>query len=412
MKKLLALVLALIMLCGMTAALAEEPVTIELWLAGNDDSLYGAYEKAAQAYIAENPNVTININMIAWSEYFTKLSASFVGGTGPDVFAAGYGQFFSLMDGGYMMNLAPYVPADWDGYNDIPSNVLDIGRVNGDLYALLVPEGRALYYRKDIAAEQGVTEEDLKIENLDDLIELAKKMTIKEGDEVIVEGFELITLNANSPEQQLYLTAMMEGGDVLWKEDLAMSVTEDAYITALNKTKALLDEGYAIPQSAGINYFNTDVAAMRIDSQTAIEGASLAAIEGLGGEIGAVPLPKSVLLGQWYAVNPATKIPAEAADFLFYLFSSETQTLLFNEIGQYPSRTSLKEIYCGDNELRKVYSAAIDNSFAYGTVPNPYFLTWANGLRSACEAVYAGSQDAVTAMTEYVKSYNEICGLN
>lgn len=412
MKKLLALILVLIMLCSITASLAEEPVTIELWLAGNNESLYGAYEKAAQAYIAANPNVTININMIAWSEYFTKLSASFVGGTGPDVFAAGYGQFFSLMDGGYMMNLAPYVSADWDGYSDIPVNVLDIGRVNGDLYALLVPEGRALYYRKDIAAEQGVTEEDLKIENLDDLIELAKKMTIKEGDKVIVEGFDLVTISANSPEQQLYLTAMMEGGGDLWKEDLTMGVTEDAYITALNKTKALLDEGYAIPQSAGINYFNTDVAAMSIASQTGIEGASIPAIEGLGGEIGAVPLPKSVLLGQWYAVNPATKIPSQATDLLLYLFSSEAQTLLFNEIGQYPSRISLKEAYCGDNDLRKVYSEAVETSVAYGTVPNPYFLSWVNSLRSACEAVYAGSQDAVTAMTEYVNRYNEICGLD
>lgn len=412
MKKLLSLTLLLMLLTGLAAALAEEPVTLELWLAGNDEALYGAYEKVVDAYTAANPNVSVNINMIAWSDYFAKLSTSFVGGTGPDVYAAGYAQFFSLAGNGNMMNLTPYIPEDWDGYADIPANVLDIGRVDGDLYALLVPEGRCLYYRKDIAAEQGVTEEDLKIETLDDLLSLARKMTIKEGDEVIVEGLELTTLGGNSPEQQLYLTALMEGGGKLWQDDLSISVAEPAYISALEKTRALLEEGTCIPQSAGINYFNTDVAAMRIDHQGSIESSSREAIEGIGGEIGAVPLPKSILLGQWYAVNPATAHPQEATGLLLNLFSAEAQTTLFNEIGQYPSRASLKDVYCGDDELRKVYSAAVENSAPYGSVPNPSFLTWVNDLRSACEAVYAGTKDAGTAMADFIKTYNETCGLN
>lgn len=411
MKKLLALVLVLAVVCGLSGAVADG-YTLEFWIAGNDDSLYAAYEEVVNAYEAANPGVTVNMNMTAWSEYFTKLSTSFVGGTGPDVFAIGFAQFYTLAGNESMLNIAPYIPEDWDGYGDIADNVLDLGRVDGDIHALLVPEARCLYYRKDIAQEQGVTEEDLRIETLDDLIALSKKMTILEGSDVVVEGLELVTLAGNSPEQQTFIYGQMEGAETLWADDLSPRFADEPYVTAMNKMKTLLDEGYCIPQSAGISYFNTDVASLSVNTQTSIEGTAMPAINGLGGEIGVVKLPNTVLLGQWYAVNRDTKLPAEAADFLLYLFSSEAEAMLLNATGQFPSRASLGEQYCADNEMRRVYFDAVQEAVAYGNVPNPFFLSWVNGYRAAVEAVYAGTQSAKDSMDAFCAVYNETCGLN
>ena len=411
MKKLLATLLALVMLCGLTPAFAQESYTLELWIAGNDDSLYAAYETVINEYMAKNPGVKVNMNMTSWAEYFTKLSTSFVGGTGPDVFALGFAQFYTLAGNGNMLNIAPYIPADWDGYGDIAENILNLGRLEGDIHALLVPEGRCLYYRKDIAAEQGLTEADFVIETVDDLVELSKKMTIKEGDDVIVEGLELVTLPANSPEQQTFIFGQMEGAKTLWADDLAPLFAEEPYVNALNKMKALLDEGYGILQSAGISYFNTDVASMSVAAQTGIEGASMPAISALGGEIGVAKLPNNVLLGQWYAVNKDSKLPAEAADLLLYLFSTEAQTSLLNATGQFPSRASLAELYCADNPMREVYFEAVQEAAAYGNVANPYFLTWVNAYRTAVEAVYAGTQTAQESMDAFSIAYKEACGL-
>ena len=411
MKRILAIALSLILLLSAVPFAFAEGYTLEFWLAGNDDCLYAAYEQVVKKYEADHPGVKINMNMINWGEYFTKLSTSFVGGTGPDVFAIGFAQFYTLAGNKSMLNLADYIPADWDGYGDIPENILNLGKVDGNIHALLVPEARALYYRKDIAQENGVTEEDLKIETLDDLVELAKKMTIKNGDEVVVEGLEIVTVAGNSPEQTNFIYGEMEGAATLWADDLSPLFNEEAYVRAISKVKALLDEGYAIPQSPGINYFNTDVAAMSINTQTTIEGAAIPAISGLGGEVGVIRLPKTVLLGQWYAANAATKLPKEAADFLLYLFSIESQTALIDATGQIPSRSSLAELYCADNDMRKVYFDTVQEATAYGNVANPYFLSWVNQYRSALEGIYAGTSEAQAALDEFCNVYKEICGL-
>ena len=59
MKKLLAMALALVMLCAAALAMAE-PVTLTLWsIATASDSSYQAFVDAIAAYEAEHPDVKI-----------------------------------------------------------------------------------------------------------------------------------------------------------------------------------------------------------------------------------------------------------------------------------------------------------------------------------------------------------------
>lgn len=412
MKQIMAVVLAIVLAIGVgSVASAEKAVELELWLAGNETNIYDAYTAAANAYMADHPNVKINITMIAWSEYFTKLSASFVGGMGPDVYAIGFLQYYSLLGNRNMLALNDYIPADWDGYSDISGNILELGKADSNYYAFLVPEGRALYYRKDIAVENGVTEEDLNVTDLDSFENLCRKMTIKDGNETIVSGFELSTLAGSNPEQQLFVLARMLDAETFWYDDLKPRFNEQPYTETLKRMKALVDDGTVLLQTSGINYFNTDVAAMTISAQNGIENLSIPALEGIGGSIGIITMP-NVLLGQWYAANADTAHPAEAADFLLYLNSVKGEQTLLDIGNLVPNRISMKDAYCAGNELRQAYyESLMTEAKAYGNVPNVYFLTWANACRSAIEAVYAGTKDAKTAMDEFCVKYNEVCGL-
>jgi multiple sugar transport system substrate-binding protein len=412
MKKIISVILTALLILGIgTAAVAEEPVTLELWLAGNETNVYDAYTAAAEAYMGDHPNVKINITMIAWSEYFTKLSASFVGGMGPDVYAIGFLQYYSLLGNQNMLALNDYIPQDWDGLTDIPENILNLGKADGNYYAFLVPEGRALYYRKDIAEQNGVTEADLNITDMDSFVNLCHKMTVKDGDETVVSGFDLSTLAGNNPEQQLFVLARMLGAESLWADDLAPCFNEAPYVETMKKMKALIDDGTILLQTAGINYFNTDVAAMTISTQNGIENLSVPAIEGIGGSIGIIPLP-NVLLGQWYAANAATAHPKEAADFLMYLNSAKGEQLLLDVGHLVPNRVSMKDAYCADSALRATYyDSLMNDAIAYGNVPNVNFLTWANSYRSAIEAVYTGTKDPQTAMDDFCTEYKTVCGL-
>ncbi len=412
MKKIIAMILTALLTLGIgITAVAEEPVTLELWLAGNETNIYDAYTAAAEAYMGDHPNVKINITMIAWSDYFTKLSASFVGGMGPDVYAIGFLQYYSLLGNQNMLALNDYMPKDWDGLTDIPENILNLGKADGNYYAFLVPEGRALYYRKDIAEQNGVTEDDLKVTDLDSFVNLCHKMAVKDGDETVVSGFDLTTLAGNNPEQQLFVLAQMMGAETLWNDDLSPRFNEAPFVETMKTMKALIDDGTILPQTAGINYFNTDVAAMTILAQNGIENLSIPAIEGIGGSVGIVPLP-NVLLGQWYAANAATAHPKEAADFLMFLNSAQGEQLLLDVGHLVPNRVSMKDAYCAGNELRTAYyNSLMTDAKAYGNVPNVKFLTWANAYRSAIEAVYAGTKDAQTAMDDFCVEYKTACGL-
>ena len=184
--------------------------------------------------------------------------------------------------------------------------------------------------------------------------------------------------------------------------------------TTLEALKGLVDDGTCLLQTQGVNYFNTDTAAVTITSQSGIENTSLSMIEGVGGEIGIIPLPDqcNVLLGQWYAVSKNTKHPAQAADFLLYLNSVEGETMLLEDCGLAPNRASLADVYCNGSEMRKVYfDSMMNGAVSYGPVANGFFLTWANAYRSAIEAVYAGTSSAKDAMAGFCTEYRGICGL-
>ncbi|MDR0997748.1 MAG: extracellular solute-binding protein [Treponema sp.] len=391
----------------------SERVTLELWLAGNDQSVSAAYGEAAKAYMAQNPHVTVNINLYSWGEYFTKLSASFVGGTAPDVYSLGLGQYYAVSRNDYMLPLDNLIPQNWDGYTDIPQALLDMCKVEGSLVALPVPEARAIFYRKDIARQNGVTDADLDVKNLEDFINLAKKMTIKENGRTVMAGFELITVAGNSTEQQTFIFGRMEGADWYWLPDLSGNFNAAGFVSGLRKTKTLLDGGYALLQTPGINYFNTDAAAMTIGTTAGIE-PQLAQLAELGGEVGVIPLPKgsNLMMGQYYAVNKSSKQPQAAADFLVYLNGVEAETILVDKLGQTPNRKSVADVYTAGDPMRKVYFDSLMNDAAtYGNgVANPLFLNWINDFRTVVESVYTDGVDPQRALDGFMPKYNTVIG--
>ena len=78
MKKLLALVLAAVMLLGMTSAFAEEEkTTLTLWcIATESDANRPAYEKAIAEFEAANPNIKIEWEAFENDSYKTKIKST------------------------------------------------------------------------------------------------------------------------------------------------------------------------------------------------------------------------------------------------------------------------------------------------------------------------------------------------
>ena len=116
-----------------------EACKMTVWLAGSGEAIYNdVYTAILDNWVAERaPGSTHELTFIAWSDYFSKLSTGLAGGAAPDVYMTGYGQMGSMNAQGYELNLSDYFPEDWDGWTDIPENILSAGMVDGDLYGLL-----------------------------------------------------------------------------------------------------------------------------------------------------------------------------------------------------------------------------------------------------------------------------------
>ncbi|WP_426570543.1 ABC transporter substrate-binding protein [Streptomyces canus] len=92
-----ALALSLVSGCarGGTAGSSSDTVTYWLW----DANQLPAYQDCAKDFEQRNPGLHVRITQMGWDDYWTKLTASFIAGTQPDVFTdhiQKFGQFADL----------------------------------------------------------------------------------------------------------------------------------------------------------------------------------------------------------------------------------------------------------------------------------------------------------------------------
>ncbi|MFJ9026106.1 ABC transporter substrate-binding protein [Streptomyces sp. NPDC102259] len=137
------------------AGSSAHTVTYWLW----DANQQPAYEACAKDFEQRNPGLTVKITQLGWDDYWTKLTASFIAGTEPDVFTdhiQKFGQFADLKVLEPLDDLgiddADYQPglgANWRGQD---------GRRYG---APKDWDTVALFYDRGLAKDAGLTAEQL-----------------------------------------------------------------------------------------------------------------------------------------------------------------------------------------------------------------------------------------------------------
>ncbi|MBR1407970.1 MAG: extracellular solute-binding protein [Clostridia bacterium] len=155
MKKILALALALTMLCAASLALAE-PITLQLWsIATESDSSHQAFVDAIAAFEAEHPDIKIEHSPTENEAYKTKIKAAMSSGTElPDIFFTwGMGFLGEFVDAGRVVCLDDYYPAYAD---ELPEAMTVNVRYDNKMYG--VPYTMSLvtlYANMDLLAQVG-----------------------------------------------------------------------------------------------------------------------------------------------------------------------------------------------------------------------------------------------------------------
>lgn len=155
-----------------------KPISLEWWTWGDTEN----FQVFADAYSEIHPNVTITLVSQPWEDYWTKLPLALQGKNGPAIYNVHNSQD---------ANLRPYL-ADYDvdldalkaDYTGAAAHEVDGGIQYVD-YGMMTG---LVFYNKALWEEAGLTEADTP-QTWDQFRDVAKKLTIMDGDKITQAGF-------------------------------------------------------------------------------------------------------------------------------------------------------------------------------------------------------------------------------
>ena len=157
----------------------EGPVTLTWGMWGSPEEIE-THQKVADAYMAANPEVTVELWAQPWGDYFTKLQTLWAAGDAeniPDVLF-----LFpvpSYAADGVLENLDPYIAESGMDLSDYWPGTLDTTSLDGSVYGFARDIGmEVLYYNKDHFDAAGLDYPD-ETWTWDDLRAAAEALTVK-----------------------------------------------------------------------------------------------------------------------------------------------------------------------------------------------------------------------------------------
>lgn len=184
-----------------------QPITVEYWTWGNasTDPVYSMIDE----YEAIHPNVRIDVTVVAWDDYWTKLPLSVKGNRNAPVLFNVHNSYDALI----RPHMEPY-DIDLDDleadYSFVDTHVDE----NGDVkYIDSVINTGAIFYNKTLWAEAGLTDADIPT-TWDELIAVAQKLTKVEGNTMVQAGF-----NINGSYSAIWQGLNYQKGTLMFQDD-------------------------------------------------------------------------------------------------------------------------------------------------------------------------------------------------
>lgn len=146
-----------IAIAGSAGSSDKTVVTFRLW----DDKVAESYEASFAEFEKNNPNIDVQVNLVPWADYWTKLRTD-VGGAGiDDIFWTNSSNFGTYVDEGKFLNIDEALGSDAKGAWD--TSVVNQFTRNGALWGVpqLSDPGIGIIYNKDLLAAAGLTPADL-----------------------------------------------------------------------------------------------------------------------------------------------------------------------------------------------------------------------------------------------------------
>lgn len=209
-------------------------VTYGIW----DQNQAPALEKIAEDFEADHPDVTVDIQVTPWDQYWTKLQAAAGGGATPDVFWMNGPNFQLYASNGIIAPLSEHDSAGELDLGAYPESLVDLYTLEDEQYG--VPKDFdtiGLWYNKELFDAAGVDYPD-ESWTWDDLRTAAEKLTDKES------GTFAITA-ALEGQQDYYNTIFQAGGQVISEDGTSSGYDDPATVKGLQFWTDLIEAGHS-----------------------------------------------------------------------------------------------------------------------------------------------------------------------
>jgi raffinose/stachyose/melibiose transport system substrate-binding protein len=145
---------------GLRTSSAQEKVTIKWWHIDTSDDMQATWQSIADAYMAQNPNVNIEITVLENEAFKAQLVTVMQAGDPPDIFRSwGGGVLWTYAENGLVRNIAPELEGEWkDSFS--AQAALELYGQNGEYYGVPYTWGAVgMFYNKDLWAQAGLDPE-------------------------------------------------------------------------------------------------------------------------------------------------------------------------------------------------------------------------------------------------------------
>ncbi|TNB46906.1 sugar ABC transporter substrate-binding protein [Martelella lutilitoris] len=224
---------------AMISAGAASADTVRVTIPEYSSKTMPYFQQAADAFMAENPDTTIELEMVPWANLQQKLVTDISGGVNADLAVIGTRWILDYAEQEVIEPLDDYMDDAFKGR--FFETFLTPSVVDGTTFGLpIAASARAMFYNKDLLEEAGYSEPPA---TWDDLIEASKAIKALEKDGVFAYGIQ-----GKSTETDVYFYyPMWSYGGTILNEDGLSGVNTEAGAKAMDIYMTLINEGLTQP---------------------------------------------------------------------------------------------------------------------------------------------------------------------
>lgn len=307
---------------------SDETVQTELNLYYWDESFRDTMSEITSTFMADNPDIKVNMTTIPWGEYWTKLQTTLPSASGPDIFWLNYMYTLEFAPKGLLL---PVEDASIQK-EKFPEATLDMGMHDGTLYNVpFMLDTVALVYNKDLFDAAGVDYPTADW-TWDDLREAAKKLTVKDANGKTTQYGYCV-----DPQSQMgTYNFLYQNGVSVYDEDMATpNFNSDAGREAFQFQYDIMYTDGSSPTGAQLEELGKDDRFMsgQIAMLYTVAPRMTKYYDAMGQSLDAAPLPQGkeaacTLNACSFAGSAKTAHPEQVQRFLAFAASEKCQKLM------------------------------------------------------------------------------------